>query len=160
MTKAQGRLIIICGLPGAGKTTLAKQIENSEGALRLCPDDWLDALSVNLHDEPMRARVEGLQWQLCQRMLLLGLCVIIEWGTWGRGERDNLREGARRLGATVELHCLSAAPEVLYHRIAARGQETPAITYADVLSWSNLFEVPTPDELAMYDSASFVVAYE
>ena len=40
-------LIVICGLPGAGKTTLAKQIEHDLPALRLTPDDWMTALSIN-----------------------------------------------------------------------------------------------------------------
>jgi predicted kinase len=32
-------LFLICGLPGAGKTTLAKEIELARPALRLCPDE-------------------------------------------------------------------------------------------------------------------------
>ncbi|MDQ1743803.1 MAG: hypothetical protein QOE23_2142, partial [Pseudonocardiales bacterium] len=31
---------LIVGLPGAGKTTRAKELEASESALRLTPDDW------------------------------------------------------------------------------------------------------------------------
>ncbi|MFZ0544969.1 MAG: AAA family ATPase [Candidatus Promineifilaceae bacterium] len=37
-------LILICGLPGSGKTTLARQIEQSRSALRLCPDEWIARL--------------------------------------------------------------------------------------------------------------------
>ena len=98
------RLIIICGLPGSGKTTLAKCLEESLNAVRLAPDEWMDVLSINLYDEESRARIEALQWKLGQKLLKLGLVVIIEWGTWGKSERDALREGARQLGAAVELH--------------------------------------------------------
>lgn len=35
------KLILMCGLPGAGKTTLAKRIEIEEDALRLTPDEWM-----------------------------------------------------------------------------------------------------------------------
>ena len=85
------RLIIVCGLPGSGKTTLAKAIESTVDAIRFCPDEWMDALGIDLYDEESRARIEGLQWQLAQDLLSLGLTVIIEWGTWARSERDTLR---------------------------------------------------------------------
>ncbi|MBI2334012.1 MAG: ATP-binding protein [Chloroflexi bacterium] len=122
------RLVIVCGLPGSGKTTLAKCLEESLHAVRLAPDEWMDALSINLWDEESRARIEALQWKLGQELLRLGLVVIIEWGTWGRSERDTLREGARRLGAAVELHYLAAPPEVLFERIQRRRMEIPPIT--------------------------------
>ena len=121
------RLIIVCGLPGSGKTTLAKCLEESLDAVRLSPDEWMDALSINLYNEDMRAKIEAFQWELCQKLLKLGLVVIIEWGTWGKSERDTLREGARKLGAAVELHYLSAPPEILFERIQRRGMENPPI---------------------------------
>jgi predicted kinase len=55
----------------------------------------MDALDINLWDEPRRAKIEELQWTLAQQLLKLGIKVIIEWGTWGRSERDTLRLGAR-----------------------------------------------------------------
>ena len=50
----QATLFIICGLPGAGKTTLAKKIEGSLSAVRMSADDWMTALSINLHAEEQR----------------------------------------------------------------------------------------------------------
>ena len=39
MTKAKSpRLILMCGLPGAGKTTLAKRLAEETAALRLSPN--------------------------------------------------------------------------------------------------------------------------
>ena len=78
-----GRLIIVCGLPGAGKTTLAKSLESRLRAVRLSPDEWMDALDINLWDEPRRAKIEELQWTLAQQLLKLGIKVIIEWGHGG-----------------------------------------------------------------------------
>ena len=107
-----GRLIIVCGLPGAGKTTHAKALEQSLGAVRLCADDWMDALGFNLWNESARAKVEALQWTLGRRLLTIGQSIVIEWGTWARSERDALREEARALGAAVELHFAWAPVEV------------------------------------------------
>jgi predicted kinase len=103
-TGTGSRLIIVCGLPGSGKTTLAKDLESKLHAVRFSPDEWMEALSLNLWEEKHRSKIETLQWRLAQELLALGLIVIIEWGTWGRTERDTLRLGARALGAAVELH--------------------------------------------------------
>jgi len=148
------RLIIICGLPGSGKTTLAKCLEESLDAVRLSPDEWMDTLSTNLYDEESRARIEALQWKLGQKLLKLGLVVIIEWGTWGKSERDTLREDARKLGAAVELHYLSATSEVLFERIQRRGMEDPPIKHEDVLRWAEIIQVPTEEEMRLFDPAS------
>jgi predicted kinase len=145
------RLIIICGLPGSGKTTHAKALERSLGGVRLCADEWMDALNLSLWDESARAKVEALQWIVGQRLLAIGQTVIIEWGTWGRSERDELRNGARALGATVELHYCSATVDVLLERIQLRGMEDPPITRAQLDRWANRFQAPTPTEAASYD---------
>jgi predicted kinase len=145
------RLIIVCGLPGSGKTTFAKALESRLRAVRFSPDEWLDALSLDLYDEERRGKIESLQWKFGQELLALGLTVIIEWGTWGRSERDALRVGARALGAAVELHYLSAPAGVLFDRIQCRGRENPRIDRDTVSRWFEIFQVPTPEEMALFD---------
>ena len=146
-----GRLIIVCGLPGSGKTTLAKALESQLHAVRSSPDEWMDALSLDLSDEKGRAKVEGLQWRFAQELLHLGLAVIIEWGTWGRSERDALRIGARALGATVELHYLPLPPDVLFERLQRRGREVPPLERDAVSRWFETFQAPASEELALFD---------
>jgi predicted kinase len=147
------RLIILCGLPGAGKTTRAKELESRLRAVHLCPDDWLDALSLDLYDEEKRAQIEALQWKLGQQLLSLGLTVIIDWGTWGRSERDELRIGARALGAAVELHYIDEPADVLLTRIQRRGRENPLITSEALSQWLKVFQAPTPEEMALFDES-------
>jgi predicted kinase len=53
------RLILLCGLPGSGKTTLAKELESRLHAVRFCPDEWLAALSLDLYDEARRGQTGG-----------------------------------------------------------------------------------------------------
>jgi predicted kinase len=146
-----GRLIIVCGLPGAGKTTLAKSLESHSRAVRLSSDAWMDALDINLWDERSRAKIEALQWTLAQQLLKLGLRVIIEWGTWGRSERDALRLGARALGAAVELHYLEVPVDVLFERIQGREMEDPPIERHQLQQWYDTFQAPTPEEMSLFD---------
>src|SRR5258705_11484875 len=144
------RLIIVCGLPGSGKTTHAKGLESRLRAVRFCPDEWMDALSIDLYDEERRAKIEALQWKIARELLALGLTVIIEWGTWGRSERDALRLGARALGAGVELHYLSVPPDVLFERIERRGMEKPPIERDALRRWAERFPAPKHQEVSLF----------
>jgi predicted kinase len=99
----------------------------------------------------VRARIEAIQWIFCRQLLHKGLITIIEWGTWGRSERDELREQARGLGASVDLYYLSAPVERLVERIQQRNTENPPIERSAMIQWTNLFEPPTAEELALYD---------
>lgn len=145
-------LTIVCGLPGSGKTTAADRIVEATGAARLSPDDWMARLGSSLWEEGLRERIEQLQWRIGQELLQENVDVVVEWGTWGRAERDRLREGARGLGARVELLVLDADDEELWRRISARAAEDPPITREHLAACRAAFEAPTADELALYDA--------
>ena len=146
------RLIIVCGLPGSGKTTHAARLAAQHNGFRLSADDWMETLHVNLWDGDFRDRVERLQWELAQDLLSRNQTVIIEWGTWGRSERDALRVGARALGAVVELHYLDEPIDVLWERVRVRRLEDPPMTREQLESYARTIDVPTEDELALYDA--------
>ena len=118
--RLQPRLVLLCGLPASGKTTLARQLAESYGAVRLNPDEWESALDVDPFDEGFQARLEAEFWELTQRLLVLGTSVVLEWGFWARSERDEKREAARTLGVAVELRFLDAPYEELVRRVVAR----------------------------------------
>ncbi len=151
LNMSKSRLIIICGLPGSGKTTRAKALEAKLNAVRFCPDEWMSALSIDIYDEASREKIEKLQWELGRHLLKLGITIIIEWGTWGRSERDELRIGARAIGAAVELHYLSAPISILFERLQKRAMENPPITPETLKRWSKMFQVPTKEEMALFD---------
>ena len=149
-----GRLILLCGLAGAGKTTLAKQLE-AEGAVRMCPDEWLIALGFDMYDKDARVAVESLQWELAQALVLRGMTVVDESGVWQRSDRDLRRKWARDNGVVVELRFLDAPVEELTARIAQRNRTlpdgAPRIDPALVVFWNDRIERPDADELALFD---------
>ncbi len=147
-------LFLICGLPGSGKTTLAKELEISECALRLCPDEWIAALLNDPTDIPeldrLREPVESLQWEIAKRALVLGTNVILENGFWSREERMRFRAQAQKLGAHVELRFLDVPRDELWSRLSKRNMDLPPGTFIIMEEqldlWSGWFEPPTPDE--------------
>src|SRR4051794_24611518 len=150
------RLILICGLPGSGKTTFAKQLAQEVRAVRLSPDEWKHALDIDYYDEEARTRLEERLWMLAQELLMLGQSVIMENGFWTRGERDELRLAGRALGAAVELHYLAASVEELWRRLELRNMEgapgAVPIRRSDLEQWVAQFEAPDVAELALFDA--------
>jgi predicted kinase len=151
----QARLILTCGLPGAGKTVLARQLAADRSAVRLTKDEWLTALGSSPWDAPTREKVEHELWRLAQEILGLGLSVVLDFGLWGRAERDEMRSAARGLGVAVELHFLDVPAEELWQRIEARNRRPPwdehPIRRADLDGWLSSFQAPDAAELALFD---------
>ncbi len=146
-------LFLMVGLPGAGKTTVARQLEVQRGALRLSPDEWLIPLfGADEHPSPaQRETVEALQWAVAARALALGLSVVLENGFWRRDERQDLRRKAAELGARCELVYLDVPRAELWARLERRNRERPPGTFtvaaADLDTWLGWFEPPDDAEL-------------
>lgn len=151
-TKPEPRLVLLCGLPASGKTTLARELADAYGAVRLNPDEWELALGVDPFDAGFQARLEAAFWELTQRLLTLGTSVVLEWGFWARSERDEKRVSARALGVAVELRFLDVPFEELVRRVEARrGAGGLGITASHMERYRASFEPPTDEELRLYD---------
>ena len=155
MVTSSTRLVLICGLPASGKSTLARRIATAIPAVRLDKDEWTARLGADVWDPEFRGRLEGQLWSLAQELLARGQSVILEWGHWARAERDEKRLGARALGVGVELHHLSAPLDELLARAERRqasGEWTAApMTRAHFEEWATTFEPPDEAEMREFD---------
>lgn len=149
--KTKSTLFLICGLPGSGKTTLAKQLESGHNALRLTPDEWMERIVGDGYDEAKRAVVEAIQWEIAARVLSLGVNAILDFGFWGRSERDDFRAKAAAIGARAVVRYLNVSREELWRRLSERNASLPPDTFhvdeAQLDLWSSWFQSPTADEL-------------
>jgi predicted kinase len=148
-----GRLLVVVGLPGSGKTTLARSLAQRHGAVRFNPDEWMADLDVDLFHAGFRDRLERRMVSLAAELLSAGGRVVIEFGSWSRSERDHLLSVGRGAGAAVELHVLDPGVEELWRRLSRRNAEPGEVpidreTLEGCLeSWSP----PDAAELERYD---------
>jgi len=151
-TEHEPRLVLLCGLPAAGKTTLARELADRYGAVRLSADEWKLALSIDPFDDDARVRLESQLLALTQRLLALGTSVILEWGFWSRVERDELRELGRSVGAAVELHFLDVPYDELVRRVVDRTADGGIPITADHMeTYRVAFQPPTDEEVSLFD---------
>lgn len=161
MKKKETILHLICGLPGAGKTTLSKEVAAKTGAVRFCPDEWIKDIwfeKAETEGNNFRDAIEQLQWKIGKKILQSGGSVIIEWGTWGKDEREKLRNESHELGVKVKFYYLSESKDVLKNRILNRNHDHKnhfVISEKEVDELLDLaiksIQIPTLEELKTYD---------
>ena len=159
-------LHLICGLPCAGKTTLAKRLERECSALRLSPDEWHIRLfghdfgleGIDEEHDDRHSMIEALMWDVAARVLTLGTDVILDFGFWGRSEREDYRSRAAELGARSKVHFLNVPEEVLFERLRTRNTQRSTNTFeipeAKLEEWVRQFQAPTRDELDQREGLS------
>ena len=149
------RLVLICGLPASGKTTLARRLASKIPAIRLDKDHWTAQLGHDVWDDEFRVLLEAQLWVLTQELLAHGQSVILEWGHWARVERDEKRLAARALGVGVELHYLGAPLDELIERARRRTASgewrASPMTRTHFEQWATIFQPPDEEELRLFD---------
>jgi predicted kinase len=122
-------LFMLMGLPGSGKTAIARRLEAERDALLLSPDEWMTRIVGDGYDAARREAVKAVQLDLAERVLRLGTDVILEFGFFSRAERDGARARARKAGAEASLIFLDPPFEELVRRVEARNAELPPDTF-------------------------------
>lgn len=145
-------LYLTVGLPGAGKTTLARQIADTEGILRLTPDEWMAPLFRDSEADGRRDILEGRMIWVARQVLRSGASVILDFGCWSPEERYAIRVIAESVGARFDLRHVSIEEMERRARARSRWESAPDTTFAmsdaDHDRFLALCRPPSPEELS------------
>ena len=159
---------LICGPIGAGKTTIAHQIAEQYGAIRFSEDEWLSKLFIpdapqdlmSCSDDIISAwatekyqRCRGQIWLLCERLLSLGVPVVLDGAAATKEQRDAFRKKASKCGVDFQLHYVTSDSETRKKRVFERNNEkgrtySIEVTLGMFNMMETFFQPPVADELA------------
>ncbi len=142
---------LLCGRPGSGKTTFARELEKTHRAVRYTYDEWIIQLYGRSPEqfETLFNRVSKLIWRIATRNLALGTDVILDKGFWYKKDRENTRQAAAAIGAETKLYFLDAPIDVLRKRILTRSKGDQNYLWINDQAFTefiNRFEPPNDDE--------------
>ncbi|PZE23546.1 ATP-binding protein [Curtobacterium sp. MCBD17_019] len=149
-------LTLFSGLPGSGKTTLARRLEAEGKGVRLATDEWQDRLGVPHSESAFHERLQAALYQHALVLLRRGVDVILEDGLWMKAERAQKFADARSCGALIDLHVFDVDYDTLWTRLQKRNEEGASgaapITSEHLRSAWDLFEPVSAEELLRVDS--------
>lgn len=156
MTSPAPTLTLFCGLPGAGKSTLARRLEVAGHGVRLSTDDWQAALGVAHADTHFHERLQRVLYGHGLRLLRGGVDVIVEDGLWTKAERTAKFADARACGARIDFHVFEVPFDILWSRLQGRTSEAEPgaypMTQQELRQAWDLFDPPSEDEVSAVET--------
>ncbi|MER5893362.1 ATP-binding protein [Streptomyces sp. NPDC001876] len=149
----RGLVVMMCGLPGSGKSTYAQALER-RGYTRLSIDEvvWArtgqDASGLAPADyEQLKSAVERELWEELVRLMEAKLPTVIDYSFWSRATRNRYKAAIESHGCRWELIRLKADLATLRRRLAGRNQRLDAnsVTVSDELLERYFTDFEEPD---------------
>jgi len=144
-------LHLTVGLPGVGKTTLARRIARERWAVRLTPDEWMVPLFGGPEVDGRRDVLEGRLLWTAHEVLRSGGSVVLDFGCWAAAERWAVRAVAEHGGGRFRLHFVDLPEAERRSRATARWEADPGTSFeippGDHDRFRMLFQAPTDAEV-------------
>lgn len=155
---------LIIGATGAGKTTYALELARREAALRFTVDEWMRELFWVDAPEPIAYAWALERVERCERHALALAAqiitrknaasdIILDFGFFGRQQRQRLRDALSAQGWNVRLHYLNVPAGERWRRVSQRNDAQGETFQLEVTRGmfdfcEDLFELPDAAELA------------
>lgn len=149
-------LTLFCGLPGSGKTTLAKKLEQEKRGIRICTDDWQECLGIDHHDEAFHDKLQIRLYKLALELLRNDQDVILEDGLWQKSERVQKLADAKSCNARTDIHVFNLSIDEIWRRLEHRNTNQAhgavPISREQLENYWRIFQCPNEHELEMFDT--------
>lgn len=156
-----GKIHLVLGPQGSGKSTYALELTREEGAVRFSIDEWMQSLfgpdlpgtmSLSWIMERVQ-RCEARIWDAASQISQVGGSVVLDLGFTKLESRDRFRRLASDIGAQVQIHVLDASCSVRKERVMKRNLEKGQTFAFEVTPMmfdfmDKEFEHPTEEELS------------
>jgi predicted kinase len=151
---------LISGLPGAGKSTYAQQLQLRTRAVVFTLDRFLITMFgryevPDVGGEEHVRRVLACReviWMSAEKLLAHGSDVILDDGYFLRGHRRKVVDAATALGASAKIHFIDTPLDEIRRRLADRNRSLPVYNFAieaeTLEGCVRLFETPSDADAA------------
>lgn len=144
-------LHLTVGLPGVGKTTLARRLAREYKAVRFTPDEWMIPLFGEPEGDGKRDILEGRLLWTAHEVLGIGGSVVLDFGCWTAAERWAVRAVAEHAGGHFHLHFVGLPEAERRARATARWEADRGSTFEmsadDHERFLSLFQPPSETEV-------------
>jgi predicted kinase len=149
-------LHFVSGKAGSGKTTLARQIAQTERAVLICEDEWMSRLAGPIENLPQylaaAARLRRVIAPLTVDLLRLGTSVVFDFAGNTVRDREWVRSLFQSAKAEHRLHYMRTDDATCKARVRQRNESKPegvffgVVTEAQVDEVNRFFAPPSGEE--------------